>query len=608
MSSNIRVDINRHMAQGLRFQEAGDMKSAIGFFSMALKLDPRDPDILHILGAALAQSGDLERGEQLVKASLGLQPANGSSWASLMRILAASRRNSEALIAAEKVVENQPDHVEAQAVQAEILPKVERPRAERHARRAALLAPETGLGVRRLAELLRYRSDDNGAHRCYRWMVVVLPGVAEGWAGLASMLMTLKEDWPGGKAKLRKAAILRSELHSTFDQLGYISTMELEMAEARKYFARSLCLKPRGGSALSGLAEVAYASGELSAAVDWSRQAIEAEPSNAQTRFRYGIHLLAAGDLKQGWTEHEFLWRKPGAIERIGAPPRWEGEDLSGKGLLVCADQGIGDELLFSSIFKDAAAVADQLVIECDKRLVSLFQRSFPSAYIHAFERQGSARAPQHHYGWLKDAPAVHAHIEGGGLARHFRNSVEALDQADGAWLLPDQARVAEFESWLNGLGEGLKIGLSWRSKRLGAHRNAHYPGLEMLAPLFAVPGTRFISLQYGEGWEQEIKAAGVPIQIAEGLDTTNDMEGVFALCEALDLIICPSSTLGWVGAALAKPTWLLYNSPVFLEFGTERYPGFSTVKPLAKRQIDPWEPLVQSVGEALRELTSSGA
>src|SRR3546814_9864375 len=75
--------------------------------------------------------------------------------------------------------------------------------------------------------------------------------------------------------------------------------------------------------------------------------------------------------------------------------------------------------------------------------------------------------------------------------SRWRRPSVAALDAAAGPWLAPDPALAERMRAFLDGLGPGLKVGISWRSMRLTEMRNAHYPGLAALAPLLAVPGVR---------------------------------------------------------------------------------------------------------------------
>ena len=100
---------------------------------------------------------------------------------------------------------------------------------------------------------------------------------------------------------------------------------------------------------------------------------------------------------------------------------------------------------------------------------------------------------------------------------------------------------------------------------------------------------------------EAELATAAGPVAVVPDLDTTADIDGVTALVSQLDAVICPSSTLGWVGAAVGVPVWLLYNTPVFLEYGTDRFPGFPSVRCFRKIQIEPWRPLMVEVGQALK-------
>ena len=79
----------------------------------------------------------------------------------------------------------------------------------------------------------------------------------------------------------------------------------------------------------------------------------------------------------------------------------WEGQPLHNKSLLITAEEGIGDEIFFASCFNDAIGAAEQCLIECDPRLVSLFQRSFPDAAVREVERTGSRLKPVQSYYWL---------------------------------------------------------------------------------------------------------------------------------------------------------------------------------------------------------------
>ncbi|MDA0342087.1 MAG: hypothetical protein O3B74_10885, partial [Proteobacteria bacterium] len=121
-----------------------------------------------------------------------------------------------------------------------------------------------------------------------------------------------------------------------------------------------------------------------------------------------------------------------------------------------------------------------------------------------------------------------------------------------------------------------------------------------------ALPGTQFISMQYGTGWAEEIAEArdrhGCEITVFEDADLSDDFETIFALSAALDLIICPSSTVSWVGGALGVPTWVVHLRPNFTRLGTDGFPGFPTMRSFSKHVLEPWSVCFEPVAAALRQ------
>lgn len=110
--------------------------------------------------------------------------------------------------------------------------------------------------------------------------------------------------------------------------------------------------------------------------------------------------------------------------------------------------------------------------------------------------------------------------------------------------------------------------------------------------------------MQYGNGWAEEIAEAtdrlGCEITVFEDADLSDDFETIFALSEALDLIICPSSTVSWVGGALGKPTWVVHLRPNFTRLGTDHFPGFPSMRGFPKGVLEPWSVCFEPVRDAL--------
>ena len=587
---------------GFALHRDGRLREAAAVYSRLLKANPRQPAALHLLGLVMHQLGDNRGAEPLIRAAIGLNPRSATFRNNLGMVLKALHRTEQAAASFREAAQLDPVYADALANLGGTLPwRTREQEARRALRRACAVDPAHGEAWSTLGVVERTTAHLELAEILQRRAVAIQPARAERRVNLGSTLIE-RARYDEADRHLTIAALLDPGLAEPWSDLGYVHLVGMRLPAADRSFRRAVAIRPALGTAWAGRAETAYSSGRVDAAVAFARHAVELDPGNPQLRFRCGIYRLAQGDLAGGWADHDAMWLKASAVQRVGVPPRWAGEPLSGRTLLVMADQGVGDELLYSSCIPDLVRAGARVVLECDTRLLALFRRSFPGVFVHPYERSGTRDRPVQRYGWIPPEWKPDFSIEAGGLMRWLRPSVEALDAAGTPWLTPDPARVTEMRAALARLGPGRKVGVAWRSMRMNEVRAIHYPGLAALEPVLRVSGVGFVCLQYGSDWQEELRSGGQPIAPLPGLDTTADLDGVSALVSALDLVICPSSTLGWIAAAVGVPNWLLYNTPVFLEFGTDRYPGFPTVRPYRKAQVEPWEPLMERLAGDLAE------
>ncbi len=587
---------------GLALHRAGRLREAAATYGQVLKADNRNPDALHLLGLVMHQLGDNRQAESLIGVAIALKPGAPHFRNNFGMVLRALGQSERAVVFFREAARLNPGYADAYANLGGLLPwQKQEDVARRALHRALVLEPAHDDAWGSLGALERVAANLDRGLTAHRRALTIRPTLAIRLLNLGSTLVEA-ERYDEARGYLVRAALLDPGMAEPWNDLGYRLLVRLQVDAADRSFRHAVEIRPAYGSAWAGRAEAAFASGDADLAARNSARAVEADPGNPQLRFRAGIHRLAAGDLAGGWADYDAQWKKASAVRRVAAPPRWTGDDLTGRTLLITADQGIGDELLFSSCVPDVVRAAGKVVLECDQRLVSLFRRSFPDVFVHPYDRGGTRARPIQRYGWIPSDWKPDAMIEAGALMRWFRPSVAALDAAADPWLAPDPDRVEAMRAELDRLGPGRKVGVSWRSMRLTEIRNIHYPGLAAFAPVLRVPGVTFVCLQYGTGWQEELRAAGVSMAVIPGLDTTADIDGVTALASLLDAVICPSSTLGWIAASVGVPNWLLYNTPVFLEFGTDRYPGFPTVRPYRKVQIEPWEPLMERLAGDLAE------
>lgn len=99
---------------------------------------------------------------------------------------------------------------------------------------------------------------------------------------------------------------------------------------------------------------------------------MELEPSYSRAAWNLGICYLHLGDFANGWP----LFEQRIAAEEVmldrHTQPRWDGSSLLGKSIVVHAEQGVGDEILFASCFREVIAQAKRVTLICDPRLQRL--------------------------------------------------------------------------------------------------------------------------------------------------------------------------------------------------------------------------------------------
>lgn len=381
---------------------------------------------------------------------------------------------------------------------------------------------------------------------------------------------------------------------------------------AMVFYEEALKLNPRMASAASNLARALSHVGRFEKAVEVADRAIKVDHEFVEAHFVISTALLALGRLERGWAEYEWRLhpiRRDVTVYTHGLP-RWQGDDLAGKRLLICAEQGIGDELLFASCFPDIAGKAEQLLIGCDARLVSLFERSFPGAVVGHYVDFYSNGIRHRHFPCLEQAGQIDLAIEAGSLMQFLRPDLNSFPGRESC-LVPDPGRVAHWRRRLAALDGNPKIGICWRSGKLSHERSKAYTTIEQWGPILGVPGATFVNLQYDECAE-ELAAArdklGVTLHGWDDLDLKNDFEATAALSKALDLVICPPTTPGMTAASVGTKWWALCSIPPWWSYGQiDKSPELVVCDLVLMPEGGGWDDVIATGGEKLTEFIAAG-
>ncbi len=417
-----------------------------------------------------------------------------------------------------------------------------------------------------------------------------------------------------GEAELQlqnaqEAARLQPASSLAYNNLGTAFMEHGRLDEARQAFERSRALDPENFEAGFNLARVAADEGRHAEALRFLEAAL-AGPASRLRHYRDMIeyHLsyeyLVTGRLAEGWDYYErgfspaispTIARRPA---RQFPVPAWDGQPLMrGQRLMVWREQGIGDELRFATLLPLLDVGEGEVVVECDPRLISAFERSLPRMHFRAprFQSDESVSA----------ACDYDFHLPIGSLARLYLRSAASFDRV-ATLLRPDPAWAERFAARLSDNGRKRRVGICWRSSLLSGKRNRKYTAIEDWKPLLSDPDTIFVNLQYGD-CEEELRHVerelGITIERWPDVDLKGDLEAVMALASQLDLVISTSTAVVPLAGAVGAPTLLLAHQNWVTLGETGRYPWFPSVTPIFAAPDEPVASCLPRAADALRRL-----
>jgi len=419
----------------------------------------------------------------------------------------------------------------------------------------------------------------DAAENFFHRVLALEPGRVEALVNLANLLRARGN--PEAAVALLEPALPRApEAAELWLALGSAHREMDNRAEAERYWQKALALKPEDAAALGNLADLLADAGDLDRALALYDRALKQGGRNAQARLNRAILHFLKGNLTEGWRDYAARLKIPGkAPQTDHRLPAWDGAPLKKTRLLVTAEQGVGDQIMFAGMIGDLAARAAEaggaVILECEPRLQPLFARSFANVKAMACDMQTKGGIVSAHYGWLKAIGGANRAVEMGTLPRFLRRELADFP-APNAYLVPDAEEAARWRAWLAANGEGPAIGICWRSGKRGGLRNLQYAPLEAWGRFLArVPG-RIVCAQYDAAADEiaELeKLSGRAILLPPGLDQKNELDRTCAMLSSLDAVVSAPTAVSWLSAGAGVPTCKVLYDSSWTAFGAGHEP-----------------------------------
>lgn len=357
--------------------------------------------------------------------------------------------------------------------------------------------------------------------------------------------------------------------------------------QALECYARAFLADPDCSAAWNNYGNVMRECGQPRRSIPFLQEAIAIEPDSSVANFNLAVAYLLMGDYERGWKQYESRWNYEhlaGTLPKF-TQPRWTGEDLKDKTILITGEQGHGDTIQFVRYVHKLREMGAKIKIQCTIPVIPLLKACMPIEEFYRFDE-----VPTGFDYWVPIMSIP-------GIVGTTLENLELVQQ----YLVPDRHSIAVWNERL-GPKKKLRIGFCW-SGRPDAWLNEH-KGMKfetMLEFVRAHPEHEWISLQVEASPEKNalLEEAGARIFY----DSIKDFSDTAGLMHHLDVVLSVDTSVAHLAGALGRPTWVMLQwFALDWRWLTERKdsPWYKTAKLFRQPRMGDWDSVLKEVEKFL--------
>nr|WP_298244142.1 tetratricopeptide repeat protein [uncultured Bradyrhizobium sp.] len=571
--------------EALRHHQAGGLDRAETIYRRLLNRNPDHASSLHLLGVIHLQRREHARAVDLIGRAIELEPNESNFRHNFANALGALGRRAEAEAQYRAAVDLDDNNVDAHGALGMLLLETGRlDAAEPHLQQAYRLRPSSEVVCNNLGILLCRKDAFDEAETKFREALRIRSDFAPAHANLGSILRG-----HGALDQAEEHCRLALASDTNLAEGHFVLAQVLEGREryedAEQAYRKAIALKPDFADWYNDLAKLLVDGRRLDEAWSLFDQTLRMRPDHPEAHCNRAIARLLTGDYAAGWAEYEWRWKlkkRPGRLDDF-AQPVWNGEDISGRTLLIHAEQGFGDTIQFCRLVPLLRSSGARVVLEVQRALVPL----------------------------LKDLPGVDVIVPRGDPIPHFDVHCPLLGLArllglsltdvpgQVPYLVADPVRMETWQKRIRHVG-GFRVGLAWAgSPTMADDRRRSIPP-DLLGELAGIPGVSFVSLQKSAPGQAIAAPSGLVLH--DFTDELNDFADTAALIANLDLTISVDTSVIHVAGALGRPVWLLnrFNGCWRWLLDRNDCPWYPTLRQFRQSRPGDWSSVVAEIARAL--------
>src|SRR5712671_2949359 len=617
-SSGNLVDTLRHAHAAFA---GGDFSQAALCCKRVLAAQKKNFDALHLMGVIEFHRANLKEAGRLIRHAIKINPRSADAHTNYALVINGRKGPAEALASLERALTINPDHLIALNNRGNFLWRLKRPQdALASLDRALAMAPDYGdAHCNRgnvLCELERFEEAIASFNRAiaisprdhlawhnhgkallhlerfeeaatsYRHSLEINPDDAFVLSDLGNVLKRLKR-WDQALGVFDRLAILRPNDIDALRHRGECLLRLRRLTEALEINERAVAIRPDTADYLGDYANVLGDLGRFDEALANLEKALLLEPDNADQHWNRGLIRLRIADFDGGWQDYEWRLRKADNAPLLlpYTKPRWNGEQpLTGKTILLWAEQGLGDTIQFARYASLIARRAGRVILEVQPALkVLLVELDGVSQVISRGED-----LPPHDY----QCPLMSVPLA-------LKTTLADLPPETRGLQIPSD-RIAKWGNRLPASGAP-RVAIAWAGNPdfIGDHSRSI--GLPALSPLLDLSGIEFLSIQKAlrPGDAEVLRRRPQVLHLGDEIEDFGDTAAIMSL---VDLVISSDTSVVHLAGALGRMIWVLLSHPADWRWMLDRddSPWYPSARLFRQRQTGAWTELVERVSAEL--------
>ena len=581
LNNNV-ADFYMHLGLVLHAQQKYD--KAIQTYQHALQLQPHVAEIYNNLAASFRATQQLDAAVQCYQQAVQLNSNYVEAYYNLGTTLELQQQRQAAITTYHQVVTLNPQHVNAWHRLGNVFRQQQQfNEAIQCYQNVLKLTPNAPEVHNNLGLIYQSQNQLDIAQQHLQQAIQLNPKFAEAYNNLGSVLKA-QTHFEQAIVHFQHAIQLKPNYVEAHYNLGNVFAAQMNYAQAVHYYQQAIKADKSYAPAYHNMGVMYDKQNQMEAAIDSYQHALHYQPDAAETHFDYAVALLKQGQFLEGWSEYEWRFKLGKGNYPCLPQPRWQGESLHNKRLLIHWEQGFGDTIQFARYLP--LIKAEKILFACPHIIAPLFQNISNVEVVIADTMETLVSADYDLWLPLLSLPYV-------------LNTT--LDTIPGQcpYIKVDSEKVTLWQTRLP--QTGFKIGIVWAGR--ATHENDHNRScsIENFRALAQLSNVQLISVQ--KEYRQPLPKDLPLIELSEQVHDFSDTAAIIA---NVDLVISVDTAVAHLAGAMNCPIWLLLPYAAEWRWLMDRNdsPWYPSMQLFRQTQVGYWQDVFEQIYAKLSALT----